>query len=169
MIAGLNLKTDGDCQLAVFGDELEIFNLEKNMDIVEALPSEVSVMAVNAPLESGEGLSEKEEELVEEGHIFSPSTQNTDLERRAMHLKQLIFEQGVEVELVRFDPMITSKELAIDGDKALEGYGVPSGDISTADEFDAVLGAVTARFYEQDQCEDLGIQVPNPLNEKQNT
>jgi len=165
MIAGLNLKTDGDCQLAVFGDELEIFDVETNMDIIEALPSEATVVAVNAPLDESKGLSEKEEDLVEEGHIFSPSTQNTELKRRALHLKQLFIENGVGAELVRFDPMITSKELAIEGDKALESYGVPSDGISSADEFDAVLGAVTARFYEENQCEDFGIQVPKPLNQ----
>lgn len=164
MIAGLNLKTDGECKLAVLGDELEIIDVETNMDIVGALSEKAAIVAVNAPLETGEGLSEKEEELIDEGHIFSPSTQNKKLKRRALHLKQLFIENGVEAELIRFDPMITSKELAIDSDKALESYGISSTDISGADEFDAVLGAVTARFYEENQCDDLGVQIPKPLD-----
>lgn len=168
MIAGVNLRTDGVSKMAVLGDEeIEILDIDSNMDIVEALNEDVSVIAVNAPLTADEGLSEGEEELIDEGYRFSPSTHNTDLKRRAMHLKQLFVEEGVESELIRFDPMITARELAIDGDQAVESYGVDSSDISGSDEFDAVIGAITARFYEKNQVKDLGIQVPEPL--RQNT
>ena len=165
MIAGLNLTTEGESKLAILSDEIEINSLETNQDIVEALEEDIDVLAVNAPLTQEKGLTEKEEELVDEGHMFSPSTQNKKLTRRALHLKQLMFENGLEVEIVRFDPMVTSKELAIDGDGALESYGIDSSNISSSKEFDAVLGAVTARFYQEGQCEDFGIQVPSPLSE----
>jgi len=166
MIAGLYLKTDMESKLAVLDKKLNITSLDTNQDIIDALPEEVDVLAVNAPLESGKGLSEKEEELIDEGYMFSPSTQNKRLNQRALHLKQLMVENGLHAELIRFDPMITSKELAIDGDKALESYGVSSEGISGADEFDAVLGAVTARFYQENQCEDFGVQVPEPLKKE---
>jgi len=166
MIAGVNLKTEGESKLAVLGKELIITSLDTNQEILEALPEEVEVLAVNAPLENGKGLSEKEEELIDEGHMFSPSTHNKRLNRRALHFKQLMSENRLATELIRFDPMITSKELAIDGDNALESHGVSSKKISNAEEFDAVLGAVTARFYQEGQCSDFGVQVPEPLKDE---
>lgn len=165
MIAGLNLDTENESILAILGENLEILSLESNEEIVEALNEGVKVLAVNAPIEPVEGMTDKEEELVDEGYQFSPSTHNKDLNRRAVHLKQLLLEKGVEIELIRFDSMITSKELAIDGDQALESYGVDTSEIHGVDEFDAVLGAVTARFYQQDQCKDLGIQIPEAIKE----
>ncbi|MFP4229696.1 MAG: hypothetical protein ACLFRK_00985 [Candidatus Nanohaloarchaea archaeon] len=164
MIAGLNLTT-GKSFLAKLGDGLEIIEVETNEDIAEEL-EDVEVLAVNASFKPVEGLSDDEEDLVEEGYSFSPSTNETDLNRRAVHLKQLLFEKGLEVELIRFDEMITSRELAIGGDQALESYGIDTSEITCSEEFDAVLGAVTARFYQQDQCRDLGVQIPEALNQK---
>jgi len=167
MIAGINLETEGRSSIAVMGEKLEIHSAKTNEEIIQALPEDVQIVAVNAPIEPVEGLSEKEEELIEEGFQFAPSTQNRDLNRRAVHLKQLMFEKGLDAEFIRFDEMISSEELAIDGDQALEGYGVDTSVIGDADEFDAVIGSVTARFYQQDQCRDLGVQVPEGI--EQNT
>jgi len=163
MTVGINLKKDGETKVAILGDGTKIISAESNKDIVDALDSNSNIIAINAPLIKSDGLSDKEEELIDEGYSFSPSTHNKVLHRRALHLKQLLFEEGVEAEVIRFDPMITSQELAIDGDQALNSYGVSSSDIDNADEFDAVLGAITARFYEQNQCQDYGVQVPTPL------
>lgn len=165
MIAGLNLNTEGESHLAILDEELELSSFETNEEIVDSLPEKVKILAVNAPIERVEGLTEKEEELMEEGYQFTPSTHNVDLNRRAVHLQQMLFEKGKEVEIIRFDPMITSKELAIDGDSALESYGIDTESIDSAGVFDAVLGAITARFYQQDQCKDLGIQIPENINQ----
>ena len=165
MIAGLNLKTEGESFIAILDDELELLSVETNEEIVDNLPEELQILAVNAPLERVEGLTDKEEELMEEGYQFTPSTHETDLNRRAVHLQQMLFEKGMEVEVIRFDSMLTSKELAIDGDSALESYGIETEGINSAEDFDAVLGAITARFYQQDQCKDLGIQIPENINQ----
>ena len=161
-IAGLYL-TEEECKLAVLDDGLEILTLETNEDILEHL-NEVNVLAVNAALKTGRELDEVEEELQEEGYIFSPGENDETLRRRAAHLNQLIKQKGLNTELIRYDPMITSKELAIDGDQALESMGVDPENIESSHEFDAALGAVTARFYQQDQFEDLGVIVPEALH-----
>jgi len=165
MIAGLNLSTEGESKLAILSDETRIISMDTNEEIMEAIPEKVDILAVNAPLNPGEGLTEKEEELVDEGHQFSPSTQNKTLGRRAMHLKQLMAQNKPNIEFIRYDPMLTSKELAIDGDDALKSYGISIDSISSSSEFDAVLGAVTARFYQEGACEDLGVQVPTSFEE----
>lgn len=165
MIAGLNLNTEGESQLALLGEEVKLLKCDTNEDIVNNLPEEVSILAVNAPVEKVEGLTEKEEELMEEGYQFTPSTHNVELNRRSVHLQQMLFEKGREVEVIRFDSMITSKELAIDGDQALESYGIDTSNIDSSGAFDAVLGAITARFYQQDQCRDMGIQIPENINQ----
>ena len=62
--------------------------------------------------------------------------------------------------------MITGRELAIDSDEGLEGYGIDSSGIESAQEFDAVLGAVTARFYQQGQVREMAVSVPEPVKEQ---
>ena len=161
-IAGLYL-TEEDCKLAVLDDGLEILTLETNEEIIEHL-EQVKILAVNAALKTGRELDEVEEDLQEEGYIFSPGENDETLRRRAAHLNQLIKQRGLNTELIRYDPMITSKELAIDGDQALESMGINPSDIESSHEFDAALGAVTARFYEQYQFEDFGVVVPESLH-----
>lgn len=162
MIAGLYL-TEDQCTLAVIDEEIKIEEYETNEEIVMNL-EDIDVLAVNAPLTTGRELEQQEEELEEEGYIFSPGAHNETLRRRASHLKQLIEQKGVMTEMIRYDPMITSKELALDGDKALESMGFQTSEIKKSRDFDAVLGAVTARFYDQDQFEDLGVIVPEALH-----
>jgi len=162
MIAGLYL-TEDKCTLAVIDDGIKIGEYETNEEIIENLDG-VEILAVNAPLTSGRELEKQEEELQEEGYIFSPGSHDETLRRRAAHLKQLIEQKGVMTELIRYDPMITSRELALDGDKALESMGFETSNIEKSRDFDAVLGAVTARFYDQDQFEDFGVIVPEALH-----
>ncbi len=162
MIAGLYL-TEEECTLAVIDDWIKIEEYETNSEIVDNI-QEIEILAINAPLTSGRELEKQEEELEEEGYLFSPGAHDETLRRRAAHLKQLIQQTGLETELIRYDPMITSRELALDGDKALESMGFETSDIKKSRDFDAVLGAVTARFYDQDQYEDLGVIVPEALH-----
>ena len=162
MIAGLYL-TEEECTLAVIDDGIKIEEYETNEEIVDNI-QEIEILAINAPLTSGRELEKKEEELEEEGYLFSPGAHDETLRRRAAHLKQLIQQTGLETELIRYEPMITSRELALDGDKALESMGFETSHIKKSRDFDAVLGAVTARFYDQDQFEDLGVIVPEALH-----
>ncbi len=162
MIAGLYL-TEDKCKLAVIDDGIKIEEYETNQEIVDNL-EDIDILAVNAPLTSGRELEKQEEKLQEEGYIFSPGSHDETLRRRAAHLKQLIEQKRVMTELIRYDPMITSRELALDGDKALESMGFETSNIEKSRDFDAVLGAVTARFYDQDQFEDFGVIVPEALH-----
>ncbi len=72
---------------------------------------------------------------------------------------------GSAPALIRFEPHITAGELAIHGDDGLESYGIDTSGIRSAEQFDAALGAVTARFYQQNQARDIGIIVPENMEE----
>jgi hypothetical protein len=105
-----------------------------------------------------------EKELEDKGYSYVPPSMNENLNRRARHLKQLLKEKGKSFDIIRYDPMITSRELAIDGDQGLESLGIDPSEIDGSQDFDAVLGAVTSRFYDQDQFEDYGIVIPEPIH-----
>ena len=170
MIAGLILsKTEElNSELAFLGDELETFSLEKNPEMVEKIKEfEPEIIAVDSANESPrEEYSEDEEELREEGYSFTPSNTESKKIKRLQALKAVLKRDMEEPpKFIRFDQHITAEELAIDGDKALKSYGIDPSEIDSARQFDAVLGAVTARFYQQDQYRDLGVIVPQGLDE----
>ena len=109
-----------------------------------------------------------EEELQEEGYIFTPASQDTKRVRRFQDLKRRLEQSMASEELpefIRFDSVITGRELALEDDKGLESLGIETSDINSSKEFDAVLGAVTARFHDQGQTEDMGVVVPQALHE----
>jgi len=168
MIAGIVLSENEqlDSTMALLGDELKVYSLETNQDIVEKIKElEPEIVAVNsAGKVTREELSEEEEDLKEEGYSFTPSRTESKKVKRLQALKAVITRTTLESpEFIRFDPHITAEELAIDGDKALDAYGLEPSDINSARQFDAVLGAITARFYQQDQYQDLGVVVPQSL------
>lgn len=169
MIAGLILSDEEqlDSEIALLGDELEVYSLETNQEIVEKITElEPEVVAVNSAGEvTREELSEQEEDLKEEGYSFTPSRTESKKVKRLQGLKTLIKREMLDApDFIRFDPHITAEELAIDGDKALDAYGVEPSDIDSARQFDAVLGSITARFYQQEQFQDLGVVVPQSLD-----
>ena len=157
-----------DSQVAFLGEKIEVFTVTSNEDIIDLVSErKPDLVAVNTGMEDINHLSDEEEDLKEEGFIFTPSRHDTHRVRRFQAFEGLL-KQSIAVdevpEFLRFDPVITRKELAIDGDSALESYGIETGEINSAGEFDAVLGAVTARFYDQGQAEDRGIVIPEPLH-----
>lgn len=169
MIVGLILSDNEqlNSEIALLGDELEVYSLETNQEIVEKITElEPEVVAVNSAGEvTREELSEQEEELKEEGYSFTPSRTESKKVKRFQGLKTLIKREMLDApDFIRFDPHITAEELAIDGDKALDAYGVKTSDINSARQFDAVLGSITARFYQQEQYQDLGVVVPQSLD-----
>lgn len=168
MIAGIVLSDNEqlDSTMALLGDELKVYSLETNQEIVEKIKDlEPEIVAVNSAGEiTREELSEEEEDLKEEGYSFTPSRTESKKVKRLQALKAVVNRTMLDSpEFIRFDPHITAEELAIDGDKALDAYGLEPSDINSARQFDAVLGAITARFYQQEQYQDLGVVVPQSL------
>lgn len=174
MIAGIILSDNQqlDSKLTFLGDELELFSLETNQEIVEKIKEfEPEIIAVDSASEvTREEFSEQEEELKDEGYNFTPSRTESKKIKRLQALKAVLNRDMEDApQFIRFDPHITVDELAIDGDDALSSYGVDPSDIESARQFDAVLGAVTARFYQQDQFQDLGVIVPQSLESEEDS
>lgn len=164
---------EDESSVAFLSDELESFTVESNQEIIELVKERnPGLIAVNTGLEERRRLSDGEEELQEEGFIFTPAKDDVKRVRRFMSFKAHLAQEvsGDEIpEYIRFDPVISGRELAIDSDDALKSYGVDTSDIDSAAEFDAALGAVTARFYQKNQVRDLGVSVPEPVREQKDT
>lgn len=166
MIAGVVLSADkdGDCHVALLSDGLECLTVQSNAEIAEVIEERTpKVVAVDSSESSpGRSMTESEQELVEDGHSFVPNHFEAGKSKRLEDLKRRVKGAlGVEMPaFIRFDPGITSSELGLDSDRALESMGIDSSAIESAAQFDAVLGAVTARYYEQNQTEEKGVVVP---------
>ncbi len=172
MIAGLVLKetVEGESQLAFLGeDETIVKQVSTNEEIIELVKQKhPTVLACDVGTEQGmKDRTKQEKELEDEGYIFTPSSHEPKRVKRMEAIKAQLFEQmGADrPQIIRFDAHITADELAIHEDDALESYGVDTSDIDSAEQFDAMLGAVTARFYEQNQVKDLGVIVPEPMGD----
>ncbi len=170
MNAGIILKDslDEKSPVVFLGDEVSCHSVETNEEIAELIVErQPEVVAVDAGTEqSPQEFTKQEEELREEGHAFTPTSHEPRKTKRLESLKARLFQEmgAAQPEIIRFDPNITAKELAIHGDEALKSYGIDGSSIGSAEQFDAMLGAITARFYEQNQVKDLGVIIPEPLN-----
>ncbi len=161
MIAGVKL-TEKNCYLAVLGDELQTYSFEDNVDLADSL-ADVDVIALDTAWDQSRQVQQDEEKLIEEGFSFIPAEMEPELVKRADHLVKLLKHKNLGSEFIRYDPAITSEALAIHSEEALESLGLDVSSISNTGEFDAVLGAVTARFYQEEQFEDIGIVIPKSL------
>ena len=159
-----------ESSVSFLSDEIESFIVDSNEEIVELIKErKPSIVAVNTGLEERRRLSDEEEELQEEGFIFTPAKDDVKRVRRFQALKAHIAHEltGDEIpEYIRFDPIITGRELAVDSDKALSSYCIDPSDIDSSNEFDATLGAVTGRFFQENQVRDLSVSVPKPLRDE---
>lgn len=170
--AGLILKdnTEEDSVLVVASSEkCEVWSPTTNEDIVEVLEEEkVEILAADVGMDQGrEEFTKQEKELKEEGYSFVPSGQQVKrmkrLESLAAHLDHVL---GIESpEIIRFNRFITAEELAIHNDEALESLGFETEGLNTSEKFDAMLGAVTARYYEQGAFRDMGVIIPGEGSE----
>lgn len=173
MIAGLILKDDtsNSSFLSFLGEETSCLDLGTNQEIVKKIKeNEPEVLAVDSGTETGVSeLTEDEEQLKDDGHSFVPTSHEKMKKRRLEALENQLFEaMGAEApEIIRFDPRLTSRELALDSDEALESLGVETENIRSAEQFDSVLGAVTARFYQQNQYREMGVVIPEPLSSQE--
>jgi len=170
--AGLILKDnlEEECKISFLTDNnLSCFSVSTNKEIVELIEEhEPEIISVNVGIdETPEEFTEQEQNLIDEGFSFIPNSQKKKLMKRLESLtSHLNKTMGVKSpEVIRFDPIITAKELAISNDSDLRGLGINTEDIISAEMFDAALGSVTARFYEQNQYEDFEVIVPSPLEE----
>lgn len=170
MIAGLILKdtTEEDSLIAFLDEELEIHNVSTNQELAELIQQKKpEVIAANVGTNEGpEELNQDEKDLKEEGYVFTPTSHEAKRSRRMEALNAQLFEMmGAESpEAIRFDPHITAKELALHGDRGIKSLGVGTEEIKSSEQFDAALGAITARFYQQNQYTDMGVIVPDSMD-----
>ncbi|MFB6182821.1 MAG: hypothetical protein ABEI78_02025 [Candidatus Nanohaloarchaea archaeon] len=173
MIAGLILKdsNEKESKIAFLEDELTTHSVKNNQEIVDLIAQNTpEILAINVGKKAPEGnLTEEEQELQEEGYQFTPSSHKTVERRRLEALENHIFEElGQEKpDFIRFDPFISIESLALHSDDALRSYGVDPSDISNSEEFDAAVGAITARFYQSGQYKSKGLIIPEPLEENE--
>ncbi len=167
MIAGLILSNSEqeESHISFLGDETASFSIKKNSDLMEKIKEfNPEILAVDCGTEQmREELTPQEKDLKEEGYSFTPTSMEKKKSKRLQALKASLKREGVHPEFIRFEPYITAKELAIDTDQALNSMGVDPNSLENSHQFDAMLGAVTARFYQQDQFQDLGVIVPESL------
>ena len=168
MIAGVILSDslDRETRVAFLDDELDVHSVETNAEIVELLDEyQPEVIAFDVGTDQGKDeFTSDEQDLQDEGYIFTPNShQEKKVERLQSLEKHIKHKLGYIPEFIRFEPQITARELMLDDEEALSSIGV-EGDIDGAREFDAVLGAVTARFYSQGQYEEYGVVVPESLD-----
>lgn len=108
-----------------------------------------------------------EEELIKEGYSILPQEmRNRRLLERAEFLCNSIKRSGVGSTIIESNPGLVAKKLGITGDRQLEAYGVDTSDVENVYEFDALLLALTARFYAEDEYEDKDIILPKSLDER---
>lgn len=168
MIAGVILRdtTEKKSHAAFLGDEPFCISFEENSELVDRIDEEdPDIVAVDAgEIVGTDEFDSEEEELKEEGYSFNPASHEPVKAKRLKALKAEVLERcSGDPEFIRFDPRITADELAVHDEYGFESLGIDTSDISSAGEFDAMLGALTARFYEENRVKDLGIIVPEPL------
>lgn len=169
MIAGLVLTTteEDESSIAFIGEsDTEAFSVKDTGELVDlVVEKKPEILAVNCGTELSKGnLTQDEEELKEEGYSFTPSANEKKKVERARAIdRSLKHHMDNPPELIRFDPFISSRELALDSDKAVESLGVDASNIESSQEFDAVVGAITARFYSQNQYKESGVVIPENI------
>lgn len=169
MIAGLILTDteEEESHLAFLDDEgIETYSIKDTNELVDKLvEKQPEIIAADCGTElPREELTQQEEELKEEGYSFTPtSNEKKKVERMRAIERSVQHHADKPPEVIRFDPRISSEELALHGDEALTSFGIDPSDIGSSHQFDAAVGAVTARFYAENQFEDLGVIVPQGL------
>lgn len=167
---GLALFGDKEtpCGIAFLSDSVDTFSETDDEEILELVEEHrPAIIAFSTPLRGPvkeKGFNEDEEELVDEGHSFLPRSMMDKKElERAVFLKNSIKRLGITPDFIECRPLVTSDVLDVNGDEDLEDLGVTTGAIHNTQEFDAVLAAITAKFYANDQYEEKGFIVPKEM------
>jgi len=173
---GLVLSGDAEtrCAVAFLSDELETFTEKDDQRLLELIEERTPmVVAFTVPPEGSnvqEGFRENEKDMVEEGHRFlPPEMRDNDEMERALFLKNSLQRSGFMHEVIECRPTISAEVLDIQSDDELEDLGVPTEGIHNMTEFEAVLAAVTAKFYANDRYEEKGFIVPKRLDDEDGT
>lgn len=156
------------CALAFLGDEVTTYTTTDDEEIVEIIEEHgPRFLAFANPIQGpdvDDGFRDGEEELVDEGYSFRPQAMHdADKLERAVFLRNTL-KRTVMPEMIECRPKITADILDIQGDDDLEDFGIPVESIASMREFEAVLAAITAQFYAEDQYEDQGFIVPKELD-----
>ncbi len=139
-------------------DSTELIEDASNEEIDEACSAhKVDVLAADAALRGSRQMNDAEREAQDEGHSFVPGFMNRE---RTGRMKQLVRRLKPGVRIVRFEPRVSMESLAVTDDSDLESLGVDADGIGSAEGFEAVVGAVTARLVSQGSFSDEGIVVP---------
>lgn len=168
--AGVILSGDPEtpCALAFLGDAVETYSVTDDEKIVEVIEDhEPRFLAFGHPMQGpdvDEGFREGEEELVDDGYSFRPQEMHdADKLERTVFLRNSL-KRTVMPEMIECRPRITANILDIEDDGDLKDFGLTVKKIHSMQEFEAVLAAITAQFYAQDQYEDQGFIVPKELD-----
>lgn len=162
-------RKERPCGVAFLSERLETFSETDDGRVLELIEErEPKVVAFSTPLKRvkpGTEFSEEEEELVKEGRRFLPrGMMNKDETERAIFLRDSVKRLTFIPQMIECRPEVTAQVLGIEGDEDLERLGVPAEEIHNTAEFDAVLAAVTAKFYANDRFEEKGFIVPKKLD-----
>ncbi|PSG99031.1 MAG: hypothetical protein BRC29_02785 [Nanohaloarchaea archaeon SW_7_43_1] len=169
MIAGLMLasRKGNKSSLAFIGDSsTETFSINNTEELIDMIVDRnPEILAINCGTElNGDNLTQDEEELKEEGYSFTPSNnEKKKVETTRAIERSIKHHMDNPPEIIRFDPFISSRELSLNSDDSVESLGVDTSNIGSSREFDAVVGAITARFYSQNQYTHSGVVVPENI------
>ncbi len=160
---------DIDCGVTFLSDKVECFSEKEDESIVELIKErKPDVVAFNAPLnvsKTGEGFKKGEKDLIEEGFSFLPrSMHDSDKLERTEFMKDILKRKVPQAEIIECRPMITAEVLDIEGDKDLEELGIDTDEIHNTKEFEALLAALTAKYYANEMYRDKGFIVPKKNN-----
>jgi len=107
-----------------------------------------------------------EEELIADGYSMLPTAmRDRRLLERAEFLSNSIKRSGIGATIIESNPRLVAERLDIGGDTELKAYGVETEDIDGVREFDALLLALTAKFFDEDKAVDKDIIIPETLDE----
>lgn len=167
---GIILSGDSDtpCSLAFLSDTVDTYTVKDDERIVELIKEHSPrFLAFSNPLHGpdvDDGFRDDEEELVDDGYSFRPpAMHDNDKLERTVFLKNTL-KKTVMPEMIECRPRITAEVLDIEEDEDLADFGLIVDAIRSMREFEAVLAAITAQFYAQDQYEEQGFIVPKELD-----
>lgn len=164
-VTGIKLTPEKQvpCSVAILEEKLETFSTTEDQEIIENIAKEQpSVVAFTNPhiRREEKGFREDEEELVDKGHSFlPPSMFDNNLIERTVFIKKSI-QQQYQPKFIETRPEVSSDILGIEDDRDLEMLGIDTESIESMGEFEAVIAALTARMYTENDYENKGFIIP---------
>lgn len=156
---------DIDCGVAFLSDKVECFSETEDRDILELIKErKPDIIAFNTPLKASktdQKFREGEQDLIDEGFSFLPrSMHNKHKLERTEFMKNTLKREVPQAEIIECRPMITAEVLDVEGDEDLENLGIETEEIHSTIEFEALLAAITAKYYANEMYRDKGFILP---------